>query len=169
MRAEGPGSVAAAPGSTAPAPAPSAIFLVRHAERAPEPEDDPSLTAVGTERARELARLLGDAQITRIHSTDTRRTRETAGPLASALGVEVELYDPSDLDAVARDLLASPGRHLVVGHSNTTPELASALGGDGHGPIQEGWEYDRLYVLAPEAGGTIATLLLRFGPPVAPP
>jgi 2,3-bisphosphoglycerate-dependent phosphoglycerate mutase len=148
---------------------PSVILLVRHAERAPEPEDDPGLTAVGAERARELARLLVDAGITRIHSTDTRRTRETAGPLAEVLALPVELYDASDLGAVARDLLASPGRHLVVGHSNTTPELAAALGGERHGPIHEGWEYDRLYLLTPDPGGSVGTVLLRFGPPVVRP
>ncbi|TVR55453.1 MAG: histidine phosphatase family protein [Gemmatimonadales bacterium] len=147
----------------------SAILLVRHAERAPEPADDPGLTSTGVERAQALARLLGDAPIHRIYSTRTRRTLETAGPLAEALGLEVEFYDSSDLDGLARELIAQPGSHLVVGHSNTTPDLVRALGGETHGPIVEAWEYDRLYVLTPGTDGSMGTLLLRYGPNVNRP
>jgi 2,3-bisphosphoglycerate-dependent phosphoglycerate mutase len=142
------------------------IVLVRHAERDGPSASDPGLTATGSERALELARLLADAGITRIHSTEARRTRETAQPLARALGIEVELYDGRDLAALASRLRSEPGRHLVVGHSNTTPELAERLGGEPHGEIVEEWEYDRLYLLTPESGGKMRTVLLRFGPGV---
>ena len=36
-------------------------------------------------------------------------------------------------------------RHLVVGHSNTTPPLVELFGGDAGPPIDEASEYDRLY------------------------
>jgi 2,3-bisphosphoglycerate-dependent phosphoglycerate mutase len=147
----------------------SAILLVRHAERAAEPADDPGLTSTGAERAQALARLLGDAPIHRVYSTRTRRTLETADPLAQALGLEVEFYDSGDLGGLARELLAQPGTHLVVGHSNTTPDLAVALGGEARGTIVEAWEYDRLYVLTPGADGSMGTLLLRYGPAVTRP
>ncbi len=78
-----------------------------------------------------------------------------------AAGLKMELYDPSDLEAFAQRLRATPGRHLVLGHSNTTPTLVDALGGEPGGPIDE-LEYDRLYVvfIGPEATETV---LLRFG------
>ncbi len=165
----GPGSEASA-GAVAPAGTAweaEAILLVRHAERAPEPAEDPGLTSVGEERARELARLLSGAGITAIHSTDTRRTRDTAAPLSELLGLSVESYGAGDLEGFGAGLRGRPGRHLVVGHSNTTPELARALGGEGYGPIEEGWEYDRLYLLTRDGDGGVTTLLLRFGPPVS--
>ncbi len=142
-------------------PSEALIFLVRHAERAEDGTDDPHLSAPGRERAGLLADLLRDAGITRIHTTDLHRTRETAAPLALRLGIEPEIYDAADLSAVAARLLAAPGRHLVVGHSNTTPELVRALGGEAGSSI-ETMEYDRLYLLVPEQGG-IRTVLLRFG------
>jgi phosphohistidine phosphatase SixA len=157
---------------TPPAQAgPSLVVLVRHAEKATAPADDPPLSPVGVERARTLARTLADAGITRIHSSDTRRTRDTAAPLARALGLEIELYDPRDLPAMADRLLALPGRHLVVGHSNTTDVLSGLLGGATFGEIEEAWEYDRMYVLTPrpEVPGTapgragFETVLIRFG------
>jgi 2,3-bisphosphoglycerate-dependent phosphoglycerate mutase len=150
-----------------PSGGPTALFLVRHAERDTDHPDDPGLTPVGRDRAEALARLLADAGITRIHSTDTRRTRDTAAPLARLLSLPVELYDASDLSSLARALLEEPGRHLVVGHSNTTPTLAEALGGSGYGPIVEAWEYDRLYLLRPGPPGAVTTVLLRYGPPPA--
>ncbi|MEK9501931.1 SixA phosphatase family protein [Gaopeijia maritima] len=146
----------------------STVWLVRHAERADAgmaDTPDPELSAAGHERARELARLLGEAGLTSIHSTDYHRTRQTAGPIAEALGLEVHLYDPSDEASMARLVAAvqAPGRHLIVGHSNTTPAMADRLGGDAVSPISE-MEYDRLYLLR-LTDGAVETSILRFGAP----
>jgi phosphohistidine phosphatase SixA len=144
------------------------VFLVRHAERADDGADiphqaDPSLSSEGRERAALLARLLRDAGITQVYSTDYVRTRETASPTASGAGVEISIYDANQLDVFAGRLLSEPGRHLVVGHSNTTWDLVQALGGDPGDPI-EALEYDRLYILTFESEG-VRTVLLRFGNP----
>jgi phosphohistidine phosphatase SixA len=155
---------------------PSLVVLVRHAEKAAEPAADPPLSAAGAARAADLARVLADAGITRIHTSDTRRTRDTVAPVAEALGLLVELYDPRDLPAMAARLRSLPGRHLVVGHSNTTDALSGHLGGATFGEIEEAWEYDRLYFLTPRphlpgtAPGSAGfeTVLVRFGAPVAP-
>ena len=105
--------------------------------------------------------MLRDAGVTHVHSTDYTRTRSTGAPAANANRVETQLYDPRDLPGFAEQLRASPGRHLVVGHSNTTPELVAALGGEPGGPIDE-MEYDRLYILTITDVG-VSTVLLRFG------
>ena len=89
-----------------------------------------------------------DAGVSEVWSTDTKRTRDTAAPLAARLGLEVQLYDPSDLPGFAAQLKAnSTATVLVVGHSNTTPQLAEALGAEPGPPIVEKTEYDRLYVV----------------------
>jgi phosphohistidine phosphatase SixA len=143
------------------------VFLVRHAERADDggmaSEEDPPLSMAGRERAEALAEVLRNAGITHIHTSDYIRTRETAGPLAAATGVAVSTYDAGDLAGFAARLLATPGRHLVVGHSNSTPELVTALGGDPYGAI-EAMEYDRLYLVS-VGDGSAETVLLRFGVP----
>lgn len=137
------------------------IYLVRHAERAEDGTNDPPISEAGWERARLVASLLADGGLTQIHSTDYKRTRQTGTPTAEATGLEIESYDPRDLPSFAAELMRTPGRHLVLGHSNTTPDLVEALGGDSHGPIDE-FEYDRLYVVV-ISGGEINTVLLRFG------
>lgn len=154
------------PASAGPA---TIVFLARHAEALyPPPEDDPRnppLNTMGQERAEALARLLGDAGVDRVWSTDYARTQETASPLAAARGLEIESYDPALLDAFADTLRSTPGRHLVLGHSNTTPLLVEALGGNPGEPIDESVEFDRLYVVVLGANGAVTTTLMRYGDP----
>jgi phosphohistidine phosphatase SixA len=146
---------------------PVVVYLVRHAERAEDGTNDPSISEAGQARAQALATLLADAGIDHVHSTDLKRTRQTGGPLVEATGLPVEVYDPSDLPAFATALRATPGRHLVLGHSNTTPDLVAALGGDSGGAIDDA-EYDRLYVVVIPASGPVSTVLLRYGAPYRP-
>ncbi len=149
------------------------VYLLRHAEpQYPAPADaprDPFLNKAGWARAARLAEVLQDAGIDRILSTDLRRTRSTATPLAERLGLEIEIYDPYRLEALATDLKQSPGVILVSGHSNTTPELVRRLGGDPGAPIDEATEFDRLYTVILEPNRPVVTLFHHYGEPPGPP
>lgn len=143
------------------------VFAVRHAEKV-DASEDPPLSPAGIERANVLATTLRSARLTGILSSDYRRTRDTAAPLAARLGLKVELYDARNLDALARRLLTDGGRYLVVGHSNTTPQLVRLLGGDPVSPIEEASEYDRLYVLGIGRDRRVSSALVRYGAPYVP-
>jgi 2,3-bisphosphoglycerate-dependent phosphoglycerate mutase len=136
------------------------IFLVRHAEAESDPGGDPPLTPAGVLRAERLASVLMDAGVEVIHSSRYRRTEATAAPLAAALGLEPVPYDARDLPGLAARLRSSTGRHLVVGHSNTTGEVVELLGGDRGSAIQS-TEHDRLYLVVVE-DGVVRTVLLRY-------
>ena len=140
---------------------PVVVYLVRHSERAEDGTNDPPISEAGWERSRLLAEMLRDAGLTHIHSTDYIRTRSTGQPTAEATGLSILSYDASVLRAVAGRLAATPGRHLVLGHSNTTPGFVEALGGDPGTPIEE-MEYDRLYIVT-IFDGAVSSVLLRFG------
>jgi broad specificity phosphatase PhoE len=142
---------------------PAILFLVRHAEKGDGP--DPPLSEAGQKRAQTLARMLAESGIGHIHSTDYARTLETAAPAAERLGLEVRIYDPTRLQELADTLLHEGGKHLVVGHSNTTPELVKLLGGEPGDSIEDAWEYDRLYLVTPGAVDETSTILLRYGAP----
>ena len=137
------------------------IFVVRHAERA-DSSRDAVLSDVGKERAKRLARIIGDAEIDYVHSTDFKRTKSTAGPTASAAGVEVSLYSPRDLHALNVKLLKSGGRHLVVGHAETMLKTIELLGGDGGFPLDKKSEFDRLYIVTVSKGSAVSTVMLRY-------
>ena len=145
---------------------PVVVFLVRHAEKLDDGTDDPPLSLAGRIRTMVLSRLLADVELSRVHTTDWKRTRETVRPFAEEMGVDPVIYDPRELGALAERIRASPGTHLVAGHSNTTPLLVEALGGNPFDPIDE-YEYDRLYIVVLHAGQPPVTTLLRFGEPYA--
>jgi probable phosphoglycerate mutase len=139
------------------------VFLVRHAEKVDQ-SIDPDLSEEGYLRAEDLARTLVDAGIEQVHSSGFIRTKLTAEPVAVSFGLEIELYNPKDLNALADQLKAAGGRHLVVGHSNTTPALVEILGGDPGSAIEEKNEYDRLYIVT-ISEGEVSTVLMRYGKP----
>ncbi len=145
-----------------PAPAQDAVFLVRHAERVDNSSDSP-LSPAGERRAARLADLLKDAGVTAIYTTDLRRTIQTAAPLAKASSVEAVALAAGDRDALlAKIRSAGPrDRILVVGHSNTVPDLLHALGVDQSISIGDS-EYDNLFVLVPRPGAPPHLLRLRY-------
>ena len=136
-------------------------YLVRHAEKTKD-KKDPALTEAGEKRAQDLALRLKNVPLTAIYSSDYRRTRDTAAPIAAATGLEVTLYDPGNLGGFSEKLLKETGHILVVGHSNTTPELSERLGGDRGAPIVEATEYDRLYIVK-RYGNDVSGRIERFG------
>jgi phosphohistidine phosphatase SixA len=162
--------------ATAPRPAAAqsaretaTIFLVRHAERATDDPQDPGLTPDGIARAEELARILGGAGLTAVYSTPFRRTMDTAKPSAAKAGIEIRTYDPRDpaeMEAFVEQLKRESGRSLVAGHSNTTPSLVKALGGDPVADMPE-TEYDRLYIVTIAPDGSVNSVMLRYGRPSA--
>ena len=111
------------------------VFLVRHAERADAgmaaakvAGADPELSDTGKARAASLAVLLKDAKITAIFTTEYKRTRDTAQPLAAATGITAAAVDSKDSASLIDKVKASAGNVLVVGHSNTLPDIIKALG-----------------------------------------
>jgi len=142
---------------------PSMIYLVRHGEKASIGKD-PALTPQGQLRAQNIATTLHRTGIQAIFSTPTTRTLQTAQPLAQQLGLTVEHYDPATPKALVEKVKALHGAVLVVGHSNTLPELVRLFGGEPGADIADN-EYDRLYQLVPAPDGALRTVVLTSLPP----
>ena len=147
-----------------------AILLVRHAEKATD-ANEPAvpLSEAGTARAARLAEMLKAAGVTAVYATDTVRARRTGEPLAKAAGLEVRIYAPRDADGKpAPQLLLDRlkkeeprGIVLVVGHSNTVPEILAALGYAAKVEIPS-TQFDDLFVVTPRAGGPPSVVRLKY-------
>ena len=131
------------------ATAQSTVFLVRHAEKADNDSRDPDISDTGRARAEALARTLKDAQITAIYATELKRTQQTAEPIARALHVEVTIVPAKETEALIAKLKATKGNVLVVGHSNTLPDIVKALGVSDSIKIGE-TDYNDLFVVTTE-------------------
>jgi phosphohistidine phosphatase SixA len=119
------------------------VYLARHAEKMTS-GDNPELTTVGHSRANNIAQQLLNVGITHIFSTDYKRTIQTATPLAEKLNLEIQSYNPMQLAVFAQQLKAIKGKILVIGHSNTTPELTELLSGQRIKKIDDN-EYNDLF------------------------
>jgi phosphohistidine phosphatase SixA len=168
--------------STAQAPAardlPALIVVVRHAEKASEPKNDPPLTAAGKQRAQHLAEVLRDMKLSAIITTQYLRMHDTAQPAAAALQVTPEtlpvndVYNPAEIAAHVKAIIAALRRHaggsaLVIAHGNMVPEIIAALGGPRLPRICDP-VYDHLFVLAP-ASEKMHFVSARYGALSPPP
>jgi phosphohistidine phosphatase SixA len=144
-----------------------AIFLVRHAERADDgmaaasmTGADPDLSPAGQARAESLAAMLEDASIRTIFTTEYKRTQQTAAPLGKRLGVEPTIVASKDTAGLVEKLKAATGNVLVVGHSNTVPEIIELLGLREHVTI-EATAFDNLFIVPRVGAPTLLRLRYR--------
>lgn len=139
------------------------VLAVRHADvDRTAPGDDPGLSPAGRERAVALVHVAGAAGVATVVTSTRRRTRETGAPLVAALGVPtLEEDTPADLAAELR--AGTHGRVVViVGHTNTLPALATALG-TATAPVVADPAFDDLFVIVTTGARTAALTPLRYG------
>lgn len=147
------------------------IFVVRHAERADggaggtpggmTAANDPPLSAAGIARARRLAGILASAEVKHIFTTEFQRTRDTGAPLAEKAGIKSIVVSSRDSPSLLRQVRAADGNALIVGHSNTVPELLKQLGVTPDIAITDD-EYDNLFVVVRPAAGPPSLIRLRY-------
>jgi broad specificity phosphatase PhoE len=136
---------------------PVTFVIVRHAEKSSDDARDPSLSETGKARAQSLARLLADAPLGAAYATGFRRTQQTAQPAADAHGIKITVYDAQmPATALASQLRAAHahGTVLVVGHSNTVPDIVAALSGRTVDAMSED-QYDLVYRVGTGSDGKV--------------
>ena len=110
----------------------SVYYFIRHAEkdRSDSTNKNPSLTLQGLERANKWALFFKDKNIAAVYSTNYKRTQQTALPIAKEQNLEIISYTAKEL--ISEKFIAdNKGKNIViVGHSNTTPELVNSLLGE---------------------------------------
>lgn len=145
--------------SPRPAAAEKAVVLVRHAEKSLEGGKDPDLVPEGRQRAEKLVSTLKAAGVTAILTSETKRATLTAEPLARALGVTPRIVPGGDPAGTVKEIDAAPADAvvLVVGHSNTLPEILGRLGVPG---VKVGDDdYGNLFVVVRRDGkATLVTI-----------
>lgn len=151
------------------------VFLVRHAEKADAPGSDPPLSERGRARAEALARLLQNAGVKAVFTSQFQRTQQTGEPLAKRLGLTAaavplavktsnprEVTEESVRELTKRVEAHAGGAVLIVGHSNSVPDVIRALGGDAVPKIDES-SFDDLFVVTVYANGRAKVVHLKYG------
>jgi broad specificity phosphatase PhoE len=143
------------------------VVVVRHAEKAFGTIDDPPLSPEGEQRSERLARMFGErtgaGRLDAVYVTNTRRTQQTAAPLAARLHLVPVVLPATDVGGSAGRMLREHrgGTVLWVGHSNTLPQLVRELSGEQVEPIPED-DYGEIYVLSVPRFGSASLVRLKY-------
>ena len=121
--------------TTPPTPKGPSFYVMRHLQKAEG--EDPALSEEGHANARRLIGFFAAERPGVIYVSTTRRALETAQPVARKWRLRVRRYDPANTPALVARVLAERGPVLVVGHSNTVPEIVERLGGERPAPLAE--------------------------------
>jgi phosphohistidine phosphatase SixA len=163
-------AAACGPSCSCDAPVPEAgtvvVYIVRHAEKQPIPEDapeaerkNPPLSQAGQLRALGLVEDIPVREIEAVYVTDTKRCRDTASAVLAVKGLGPIIYPAKDVLGLAERIRKRRGQSvLVVGHSNTIPPLIAELGVETPVLIPES-QYGDLWVVT--LTGNEATLETR--------
>ena len=145
------------------------VVLNRHAEKQTGAIDDAPLSPEGELRAARLGQMFGDAEafgrVRKIYVTNTRRTQQTAASLAQRLDLKPVVVDAREsADDLARQVLRENrgGLAIVVGHSNTVPQLVAELSGNEKVPPIADEEFDTMYVVTVPTIGRASVLRLKY-------
>ena len=114
--------------SPAATPAQPSIYVMRHLHT-PAGVSDPDLTEEGMKYAVAVSQSFQGDPPDVIYVSSTRRAQQTAAPLAGRLKLTPKIYDPRDTPGLIAAVSAETGTVLVVGHSNTVPDIIEKLGG----------------------------------------
>ncbi|GAB2976340.1 phosphoglycerate mutase family protein [Mucilaginibacter puniceus] len=142
------------------------IWIVRHAEKATTPVNDPDLTPEGRARAAALAKQLKQQNIAAVFTTLYKRAAETGEPtLKKANLPELQIYNPSDLLAFAKKVLQNyAGKNvLVVGHSNTVIPTLLAFGATKPFDTLDDEDYDQLFKVTIGPDKRVRLVIKRYG------
>ena len=151
------------------------VFLIRHAEKAEAPKEDPPLDEKGKLRSQELARMLAGAGVKAIYTSQYLRTKQTGEALAKQLGLTIttiplrmspsnprEVSEQSIAEITARIYERAGDAALVIGHSNTIPEVIRKLGGD-IVPIIDEKKFDDLFIVTIYGKGKAKVVQMKYG------
>ena len=126
------------------------FYLIRHAEkiRDDKSESNPDLNEKGLLRAQNWKNYFSDKEISKIYSTNYKRTLKTVYPLAIENGVQTIIYSPSDIK-YDNFIKSNTGENtLVVGHSNTIPGFVNNLINDEYYEQIEDLNNSNLYIVS---------------------
>ena len=150
----------------APVRADAVYFIVRHAEKAGEPESDPPLSEKGKRRAEDLKRVLRSIKIDAVFSTGFNRTNQTVEQVAKPRDLVVSEIP---IHATAKFVKILRARYkdqtvLIAGHSNTVPELIKQLGvPEEQVPEVTEKDYDNLFIVTVSEEGQASLTHLHYG------
>jgi len=148
------------------------VIFVRHGETdAAAGDTDPGLSVRGRLRADLLADFLADidvvASVDAIYATASRRTQETATPLAVRLGLKLNIDDPALLERFMHRVMRDRRGKitLIVADGDVIASMIEELHGSKRLPAFGPADFGELYIVTIPYYGKVKTLRFHYGDP----
>ena len=141
------------------------LYLVRHAEKDNANPDNPPLTAEGTARAERLGRIMDNAVLDKVTSTNTKRTMDTALAVKRWAGDPIMETFPvaAQNDWLLENLSTGGGKRVFhVGHQNTVPAILNELTQSLRFKNIPDIEFGRFYIAVSKGTGQTEVIELKY-------
>ena len=140
-----------------------AVFVIRHAEQELTGQVDAGLRPEGRERATDWAKILRPSGLDLVVTTEIKRSRDTGAIIAEALEVPQVEFSRGGSSGIAKFLRENYPEDviLVVGHSETIPQLLRSFGYQDTFPISRS-AYGWLFIVTPLENGPPAVTRLKI-------
>jgi broad specificity phosphatase PhoE len=121
-------------------------YFIRHAEKA-DSSKNPDLSEKGLERAQEWKTLFSEINFDAVYSTDFNRTLQTIKPIVAGNNQLLKFYNPKMIDIEAFKKETHGKTILIVGHSNTIPNMVNQIIKENKYTNIEENEFGNLYIV----------------------
>ena len=123
------------------------IYVLRHTEKVDATSEDPALSVAGIARAKYWKKVLQHIEFEQVFTTNFKRNIQTAELISESSSVKPELYYPLSFDVLKFINLIKGQKVLVIGHSNTIPDMVNRLIGETRYPPMSHENYNVLYII----------------------
>ncbi len=141
------------------------LYIIRHTEKASDTAENPDLSPAGIERAKYWKKVLQHIEFDQVFTTDFIRNVQTAKLVATESNIKPELYYPMSFDVLKFLQLVQGQKVLIIGHSNTIPDMVNRLIDETKYPPMSHENYNLLYLITINQNGDTSSSLLHIEKP----
>lgn len=141
------------------------IYIIRHTEKTDDTAENPDLSLAGIERAKYWKKVLQHIEFDQVFTTDFKRNIQTAELISNDSSVKPELYYPMSFDVLKFINLIKGQKVLIVGHSNTIPDMVNRLIDETKYPPMSHENYNIMYVVNINKNGDTSSSMLHIEKP----
>ena len=141
------------------------IYIIRHTEKADETAENPELSAAGIERAKYWKEVFQHIEFDQVFTTDFVRNIQTAEIISTDNSIKPELYYPMSFDVLKFINLIRGEKVLIIGHSNTIPDMVNRLIDETRYPPMSHENYNILYIVNINKNGDTSSSMLHIEKP----
>lgn len=142
------------------------IYILRHTEKADEDAENPELSAAGIKRAKYWKKVLQHIDFDQVFTTDFIRNIQTAELISDETSINPELYYPMSFDVLKFINLIKGKKVLIIGHSNTIPDMVNRLIDETRYPPMDHQNYNVLYLVTINKNGDSSSSMLHIENPI---